>query len=269
MPCRAHSDDGRVSPPGRGLCWPRDGASGGMRIARPGLRKIGRISPAASHEQERQSTTMSNDRTDAAPAGRLPARATRQRTPSSRRRLLDALRAAQGMIEALPNAVFFTDTDGYYRGVNKAWEWLFGLDRALVVGKRADEIFAGKSDLIALSSVPLESAGSKFELEIRDAEGARHDVICYRAAYATPAGEIAGLIGTIVDITDRRRAEKRQAMEHAVTRVLAEASNVEDAILRTIETICRTLEWHYGARWEWRAEDGLPAPARDLAHRYS
>jgi diguanylate cyclase (GGDEF)-like protein/PAS domain S-box-containing protein len=196
---------------------------------------------------------MSDDHSDVmARAGHR----TRRRNPTLRRRLLDALRAAQGMIEALPNAVFFTDTDGYYRGVNKAWEWLFGLDRANVVGKRAGELFAGNNDLIALSALPLEEAPGHLELELCDAEGVCRHLLCYRAAYKTPEGETAGLIGTIVDITERKRVEKRQAMEHAVTRVLAEASDTGSAIVKVIETICRTLEWHYGARWEWCAADG-------------
>ena len=208
---------------------------------------------------------MSNDPSNAPPVsrgGRPNASADgRTRPPLTRPQLLEAQRAAESMIEALPNAIFFTDTEDHYRGVNKAWEGLFGLARAQVVGKRADELFAGNAELVALSAssgtahAP-EDAGGSFELEIRDAEGARHDVLCYRAAYTTSGGEIAGVIGTIVDITDRKRAEKRQAMEHAVTRVLAEASDLEEAILKVIETICRTLEWHYGARWEWCAEDG-------------
>jgi diguanylate cyclase (GGDEF)-like protein/PAS domain S-box-containing protein len=197
---------------------------------------------------------VSDDRANTAPA-RLVERPPR-RAPPSRGRALDARRAAQGMIEALPDAVFFTDTDGYYRGVNKAWELLFGLDRAGVLGKRADELFAGNADLIAVSTPAADDASGQLELEIRSAEGARHDVLCHRAAYVSARGEIAGQIGTIVDITNRKRAERRQAMEHAVTRVLAEASDLEPAILKTIETICSTLEWHYGARWEWCAEDG-------------
>ena len=40
----------------------------------------------------------------------------------TRPQLLEARRAAEGMIEALPNPIFFKGTEGRYRGVNKAWE---------------------------------------------------------------------------------------------------------------------------------------------------
>jgi diguanylate cyclase (GGDEF)-like protein/PAS domain S-box-containing protein len=160
------------------------------------------------------------------------------------------------MIEALPNAVFFTDTGGRFRGVNNAWEQLFGLDRTRAVGERADALFAGNTELIALCTPRLEELRGELELRIRDAEGTLRDALCSRAAYRTAGGQVAGMIGTIIDITDRKRVEKRQAMEHAVTRALAEAATLEEAVTKVIETICRTLEWHYGARWEWRAEDG-------------
>src|SRR6185503_10540830 len=50
--------------------------------------------------------------------------------------------------------------------------------------------------------------------------------------------------------------EKRQSMEHAVTRVLADASTVDEAIARVIETICTGLGWHYGVWWHWDSEAG-------------
>jgi diguanylate cyclase (GGDEF)-like protein len=56
---------------------------------------------------------------------------------------------------------------------------------------------------------------------------------------------------------DRRMAERRQAMEHAITRVLAESSTANEAMLKVIETICTSLGWDYGARWEWDPRSGL------------
>src|SRR5687768_14084530 len=56
-------------------------------------------------------------------------------------KLAQAQRTTQEMIEALPNPIFFTGTDGRYRGVNKAWETFFGFARDTVIGKSAAEIF--------------------------------------------------------------------------------------------------------------------------------
>src|SRR5690606_13291290 len=58
-------------------------------------------------------------------------------------------------------------------------------------------------------------------------------------------------IGTIIDITDRKRAEQRLAMEHAVTRVLADAASVAEAIPSVIRVVCEAMGWQCGARWVW------------------
>jgi diguanylate cyclase (GGDEF)-like protein/PAS domain S-box-containing protein len=169
--------------------------------------------------------------------------------------------AAQGMIEALPNAIFFTDAAGRFRGVNAAWESLFGLTREAVLGRTAEEVFADRPELLGvaqpLASVPRsEAAAETFETRIRAADGSKHDVVCYRARYGMPGSVDEGTIGTIVDVTERRRAERRQVMHHAVTRILADAFDLQQAMLKVIETICRTFEWDYAAHWAWHAGDG-------------
>ena len=127
---------------------------------------------------------------------------------------------------------FFTDTDGRYRGVNKAWETFFGLPRAAVVGKTTRDLFgetvAAESDVIDRRLIQ-DSGTQTYEAVIPAADGVLHNVMYYKATYAGPEGPIAGLIATIIDITERKQADKRQAMEHAVTRVLAEAANLDEA----------------------------------------
>jgi len=60
-----------------------------------------------------------------------------------------------------------------------------------------------------------------------------------------------GIVGVRRDVTERKQLEQRQAMEHAVTRLLAESETLADAIPIVIETICETLGWDCGARWRW------------------
>jgi PAS domain S-box-containing protein len=53
----------------------------------------------------------------------------------------------------------------------------------------------------------------------------------------------------IRDITDRRRAERRLASQYAVTRVLAEATTMEEAVSKIIQAIGERLEWDLGLFW--------------------
>jgi diguanylate cyclase (GGDEF)-like protein/PAS domain S-box-containing protein len=177
-------------------------------------------------------------------------------------KVAEAQRTTQEMIEALPNPIFFNGRDGRYRGVNKAWEVFFGLPRSAVIGKSAREVFPDNETLAdwseSMHHALLQEPGTKtFEATISTAHGVAHDVLYYKATYGGAEGPVAGVIGTIVDITERKRVEKRQAMEHAVTRVLAEAGNLSEGIPKVIETICTHLGWHYGTRWDWNAQAGV------------
>jgi diguanylate cyclase (GGDEF)-like protein/PAS domain S-box-containing protein len=59
-----------------------------------------------------------------------------------------------------------------------------------------------------------------------------------------------GIVGVRIDITERKQFEQRQTMEHAVTRLLADAETVGEAMPRVIRTICETLGWDCGAHWQ-------------------
>jgi len=171
-------------------------------------------------------------------------------------KLAQARRTTQEAIEALPNPIFFTGTDGRYRGVNKAWEDFFGIPRAAVIGRTARELFPDDPVLAAETStldhaLLVEPGSQSYDARIRASDGSLHDVVYYKATYSGPEDRVAGVIATIVDLTERKLAEKRQAMEHAITRVLSESPSLERAIPAVIEAICTSLGWHYGARWHW------------------
>ncbi|MCS6294302.1 MAG: PAS domain S-box protein [Nitrospira sp.] len=51
------------------------------------------------------------------------------------------------------------------------------------------------------------------------------------------------------DITDQKHAQRRQALQHAVAKVLAEASTVEQAIPELLRVIGSSLEWQVGTFW--------------------
>ena len=63
------------------------------------------------------------------------------------------------------------------------------------------------------------------------------------------AGEVSKVVLVSRDISERKRAEQRERMEHAVTRVLAESDTLAEAIPKIVQTICETLNWDCGARW--------------------
>jgi len=179
----------------------------------------------------------------------------------SQAKLAKAQRLTHAMIEALPNPIFYKDPEGHYIGVNKAWESFFGISRGTIVGKTAWDLYADNPALAEhvqqRDQALLERPGAvHYDLRIDTLDGMLHDAVVYKATYSAEEGDVAGLIGTIVDITERKQAERRQAMEHAVTRVLAEAQSTDIAITKILQTICETMGWHYGDHYEYNEQVG-------------
>ena len=71
----------------------------------------------------------------------------------------------------------------------------------------------------------------------------------YSASPIRLQGQIHGAVVTFVDITERRRAERRGHIEHAVSVVLAEASTEEEAWAQILSAVGRALEWKLGTLW--------------------
>ena len=65
------------------------------------------------------------------------------------------------------------------------------------------------------------------------------------------AGRPEYFIRLVEDISARKAAERQREMEHAVTRALAEAGSISEAMPGILQTICEGLGWVYGAHWQW------------------
>jgi signal transduction histidine kinase/ActR/RegA family two-component response regulator len=70
-------------------------------------------------------------------------------------------------------------------------------------------------------------------------------------------GETYMFSAFVRDITDRRRAERRLASQYAVTRVLAEAVTLDEAVPKIIQAIGESLEWELGNFWRVDRQAGV------------
>ena len=66
-----------------------------------------------------------------------------------------------------------------------------------------------------------------------------------------------GIVGVRSDITERKQLAQRQAMEHAVTRLMAGSETVGETMPKVIRTICETLGWDCGAHWHTDKHDRM------------
>jgi len=122
------------------------------------------------------------------------------------------LGSALQLVEALPVPVFFKSRDGKYLGVNKAWEEFFGLSRASFLGKLVKDLYP-QSPAIAQKHLEMDGklwrrpGGQSYEATVTTRDGRVRDTIYYKATFANGSGDVAGLMGAIIDITGRKQAE--------------------------------------------------------------
>jgi PAS domain S-box-containing protein len=93
--------------------------------------------------------------------------------------------------------------------------------------------------------------GKDFEIEFRWLlnDGSTRWLRVVAQVQKNELGKVARLHGTVMNVTARKLVELRQAMEHTVTRLLAEADAPLEVMPEVIETICETADWQGGVLW--------------------
>jgi len=71
------------------------------------------------------------------------------------------------------------------------------------------------------------------------------------------SGKAVRMAGVCSDVTERKETERRLSVQYALSRVLAEASSVEDATPQLIEAVAGALAWELGNLWQVDEEAGV------------
>jgi len=117
------------------------------------------------------------------------------------------------LINAIPSPVFYKDAAGIYQGCNGAFAQYMGMSREQIV-RKSDYDIAPKEladKYRAIDRSLLANPGIQdYETSFLDADGMEHNVIIIKTAYLKNDGEIGGVIGIMVDVTDLRKLEEEQ-----------------------------------------------------------
>ena len=117
----------------------------------------------------------------------------------------------QALIDAVPFPLFYKDTAGLYLGCNLAFERALGLTKDKITGKTVYEIAPKKMANVYFEHDRqlLETGGEQiYETSVVFSDSVSHDVIFCKQTFHNPDGSVAGLIGTIIDITERKKREE-------------------------------------------------------------
>ncbi|CAK0772685.1 two-component system, sensor histidine kinase and response regulator [Gammaproteobacteria bacterium] len=130
-------------------------------------------------------------------------------------KLQEQLHFIQELIEAIPLPVYVKDEERRYQVMNRAFEAFFAIDRADYLGKTVFELLPPEEapihdvrDRVLLQRVSHQS----YEAKIPRRGGVVLDGVYHKATLTRPDGSIAGLVGTISDITERKAWEAQMLM---------------------------------------------------------
>ena len=116
------------------------------------------------------------------------------------------------LLNAIPLPVFYKNRNERYLGVNRAFESFVGKTREQLIGKTTLDVFPQElSEIYHTKDIELFERGGnqQYETQIMNALGALRHVIISKAVFTDRQGAIAGMIGTILDITERISLESQ------------------------------------------------------------
>ncbi|HDS63548.1 MAG TPA: PAS domain-containing sensor histidine kinase, partial [Methanofollis liminatans] len=115
------------------------------------------------------------------------------------------------LMDAIPAPVFYRDTRGVYRDCNRAFEDLTGRSRDEIIGREIHDFFPAEyadvyrdKDRLIVERPHVQ----RYEFAITERDGKRRDVLFSKTALFDSGGAVAGIVGVIVDIGERKRMEQ-------------------------------------------------------------
>jgi len=134
--------------------------------------------------------------------------------------LSEQLHLVEELIEAIPLPVYLKDRTGRYLRINRAFEAFFDVQRESLIGRTLLDLLSPEDARLHTEKDAALLAGGgaqTYEAAVHGRDGLRHDTIYRKAVLTQRDGSVSGLLGTIIDITARKRAEAEilQAKEAA------------------------------------------------------
>jgi len=129
----------------------------------------------------------------------------------------------QAVINAVPVPIFFKDCDGKYLGCNRAFEEYTGKSKEELIGFSVFDLF--DPDMAAVyhkaDQALMDSRGKQiYEAKVEYADGSIRDVMFHKACFHAVSEDINGIVGAVLDITERKKAEaelERRALSDSLT----------------------------------------------------
>ncbi|MCW2238599.1 PAS domain-containing sensor histidine kinase [Azospirillum canadense] len=133
--------------------------------------------------------------------------------------LNDRIAFQRVLLDTVPVPIFIQDVSGFFIDANTALEDWLGLDRQALFGRMLSDLASEElAQLDEAANRDLLASGrtQTFESRIRCVDGVLRDVVVSKAVFRRNGGKPAGIVGAMVDISERKRAEQALLERHAL-----------------------------------------------------
>ncbi len=119
----------------------------------------------------------------------------------------------EALLSAIPTPVFYKDKEGRYLGCNQAFSDFTGASSDQIKGKTVIELWPSENAEIyhqkdlELMQNPEQQV---YEFRVRDNNGIDRPVIFAKNVFCDESKQVAGIVGTFIDITETKRAEQER-----------------------------------------------------------
>lgn len=143
---------------------------------------------------------------------------------------LDRLLLINTLFKMIPNPVFYKNRQGIYLGCNKAFaELILGIPEEQIIGcslydlpelipKKLADIYA-QQDKTLFANPGLQV----YETKVKCSDGTLRDFLFYKTTYRDHRGEVAGILGLMLDITEKNRIQLELAESEEKYRSMMES----------------------------------------------
>lgn len=134
---------------------------------------------------------------------------------------------AQVVLETIPAPVFCKDINHIYTACNDEFLTVLGKTRQEIIGKNVFEVApSDKARIYREADDALFQAGGRqvYETTYRYADGTDHDVVFHKSVFSDETKKAAGLIGIMLDFTERRAVEKSLIENEALLQAIIDNS---------------------------------------------
>ncbi len=140
----------------------------------------------------------------------------------------DMVEFLKTLADTIPSSIFYKDTHGKYLGCNKGYAEFLGLEKDEISGKGVYDIFPKNlaDKYHKMDSELFTNPGKQFyDWKMIATDGTLKDVTFKKATFLDSEGNLAGIVGVMLDITDIKSAEMALNEREKKYRLLAENSS--------------------------------------------